>query len=54
MKSGLIAAMVVSAQIACTSWAFGQAFGEYGRAVGSLPQGRGITGPGPSGGDPWA
>jgi len=27
-----------------------QAFGEYGRAVGSVPHGRGITGPGPSSG----
>jgi hypothetical protein len=50
MKSWLIAATVVSAQIACASWAFGQAFGEYGRAVGSLPHGRGITGPGLPGG----
>ena len=25
-----------------------QAFGEYGRAVGSVPHGRGVTGPGPS------
>ena len=27
-----------------------QAFGEYGRAVGSVPHGRGITAPGPSSG----
>jgi len=27
-----------------------QAFGEYGRAVGSVPHGRGVTGPGPSSG----
>jgi hypothetical protein len=27
-----------------------QAFGEYGRAVGSVPRGKGITGSGPSGG----
>lgn len=50
MKSGLIAVTVVSVQIACASWVFGQGFGEYGRAVGSLPHGRGITGPGLSGG----
>ena len=29
---------------------FAQAFGEYGRAVGNVPHGRGITGSGPSGG----
>jgi hypothetical protein len=29
---------------------FAQAFGEYGRAVGSVPHGKGITGSGPSGG----
>lgn len=29
---------------------FAQAFGEYGRAVGSVPRGRGITNSGPSGG----
>ena len=28
----------------------GQAFGEYGRAVGSVPHGRGVTGSGPSSG----
>ena len=29
---------------------FAQAFGEYGRAVGSVPQGKGVIGSGPSGG----
>lgn len=29
---------------------FAQGFGEYGRAVGSVPHGTGVTGSGPSGG----
>jgi hypothetical protein len=29
---------------------FAQAFGEYGRAVGSVPHGKGVTGSAPSGG----
>ena len=29
---------------------FAQAFGEYGRAVGSVPRGKGVTGSGPAGG----
>jgi hypothetical protein len=32
------------------SGVFAQGFGEYGRAVGSVPHGSGITGSGPSGG----
>jgi hypothetical protein len=37
---------VVIASLLYSSLLFAQAFGEYGRAVGSLPHGRGVTGPG--------
>jgi hypothetical protein len=50
MKNGLIAVAIVSASIACASSVSAQAFGEYGRSVGSIPHGKGITGPGPTGG----
>jgi hypothetical protein len=49
MKIELIVASLVTAQIACASSVFAQAFGEYGRAVGSVPHGRGITGSAPYG-----
>ena len=50
MKNGLIVAFIAIAQILCASLVFAQAFGEYGRAVGSVPRGKGVTGPGPSSG----
>jgi len=50
MKSGFIIASIAVAQIVSASSVFAQAFGEYGRAVGSIPHGQGITGGRPSGG----
>lgn len=50
MKNGFVIASIAIAQIVSASLVFAQGFGEYGRAVGSVPQGRGITGSGPSGG----
>ena len=50
MKSGFIVASIAVAQIVSASFVFAQAFGEYGRAVGSIPHGQGITGGRPSGG----
>jgi hypothetical protein len=44
MKSGFIVAAIATAQIFSASSVFAQAFGEYGRAVGSIPHGQGITG----------
>ena len=50
MKTGFIVASIVAAQIVGASLVFAQAFGEYGRAVGSVPRGKGVTGSGPAGG----
>ena len=50
MKSGFIIAAIATVQIFSASSVFAQAFGEYGRAVGSIPQGQGVTGPRTSGG----
>lgn len=51
MKHRLLTAMIVAACGLTTSSAFAQAFGEYGRAVGSVPHRQGITGsPLPGGG----
>lgn len=44
MKNGFIIASIATAQIFSASLVFAQAFGEYGRAVGSVPHGTGITG----------
>lgn len=52
MKYRCTLAFIVIAQIAWSSPVFAQAFGEYGRAVGSIPRGKGVTGGAPSlGGD---
>ena len=48
MKKVLL--MLGVAQLFVASQVIAQGFGEYGRAVGSVPQGRGITGSGPTGG----
>ena len=48
MNKGFIIAAIFTAQFGCASLVFAQAFGEYGRAVGSIPHGRGVAGSGPS------
>ena len=51
MKHWLFRALIVAACGLNGLPAFAQAFGEYGRAVGNVPHGRGITGsPFPGGG----
>ena len=50
MNKKIVLATWTTCLLFCSSLAFAQAFGEYGRAVGSIPQGRGITGGGVSGG----
>ncbi len=50
MKKCVVLALSIAIIFLATPLVFAQAFGEYGRAVGSVPHGRGITGPGPSGG----
>ena len=52
MKSGFIIASIATAQIVFASSIFAQAFGEYGRMLGGMPQGQGVTGPRTSGGGP--
>ena len=47
MKIAVVAVFVI---FLGASSAFAQAFGEYGRAVGNVPHGKGITGSGSSGG----
>jgi hypothetical protein len=47
MKTRFIIASIATAQIFAASLVFAQAFGEYGRAVGSVPHGT-VTGSGPS------
>ena len=42
--------MSVTASLSLTPFLFAQAFGEYGRAVGNVPHGQGITGGRTSGG----
>jgi hypothetical protein len=44
MKPYLVGTLLVSACLFAASSASAQAFGEYGRAVGSVPHGQGITG----------
>jgi hypothetical protein len=51
MKRWRLMAFMIAAYGSAASSAFAQAFGEYGRAVGSVPHGRGVTGsPVPGGG----
>ena len=50
MKKRFIVVSIATFHIFSTSWVFAQGFGEYGRAVGSVPHGTGVTGSGPSGG----
>jgi hypothetical protein len=52
MKKNVLFIMVLSVQLFLTTPVFAQAFGEYGRAVGGLPQGVGPRAPGsaPQGG----
>jgi hypothetical protein len=44
MKRSLVIALFPLVFLFSASLAFAQAFGEYGRAVGSVPHGQGITG----------
>jgi hypothetical protein len=46
MKKILVLIIVLSAQFSVTTPVFAQAFGEYGRVVGSIPQGVGPRAPG--------
>ena len=50
MNKKFTLATLVTSLLFCSSLAFAQAFGDYGRAVGSIPRGKGIAGPGVSGG----
>lgn len=50
MKNRLIITSLATTQILLASLVFGQGFGEYGRAVGNVPHGTGVTGSGPFGG----
>lgn len=49
MKQILGPILAAAVSVSSASGVLAQAFGEYGRAVGSVPHGRGITGSGPSG-----
>lgn len=44
MKTSLIVASLLAAFVFSPTLVFAQGFGEYGRAVGSVPHGTGITG----------
>ena len=44
MKHWFVVALLALVVIFSVTSAFGQAFGEYGRAVGSVPHGQGIAG----------
>lgn len=50
MKKAVVLVSWIAPSLFCSSLVFAQAFGEYGRAVGSLPHGKGVTGSGPSSG----
>lgn len=50
MKNAVVLTSWIGAWLFCSSLAFAQAFGEYGRAVGSVPRAKGVTGSGPAGG----
>jgi hypothetical protein len=51
IKNTPIAALIAASYALSVSSVFAQAFGEYGRAVGSVPHGRAVTGsPLPGGG----
>ena len=46
----LLTASLTAALLYSASMVFAQAFGEYGRIVGGVPQGQGVTGPRAQGG----
>ena len=48
MKRCVVLALYIAIMSLSNPLVFAQGIGEYGRAVGSVPHGRGITGPGPS------
>jgi hypothetical protein len=50
MKKAVVLVSWIAPSLFCSSLVFAQAFGEYGRAVGSVPHGKGVTGSGPSSG----
>jgi len=50
MKPGILFGALGAALLVLPATASAQAFGEYGRAVGSIPHGQGITGGGKSSG----
>ena len=50
MKKSLIVGLLVATNIFSGWLAYAQAFGEYGRMLGGMPQGQGVTGPRAPGG----
>jgi len=52
MNRVLALSLAVGTQYLLTTPAFAQAFGEYGRAVGGIPQGQGVAGPKAAGSAP--
>ena len=50
MKVALVLSLWATQLVFSAAGVSAQAFGEYGRAVGNVPHGRGITAPGPSSG----
>lgn len=48
MRQGILLGAIGAALLAMPALASAQAFGDYGRAVGSIPHGQGITGGGKS------
>lgn len=45
MRPKFLAVPLTTALLFSSTTAFAQAFGEYGRAVGGIPQGQGVAGP---------
>lgn len=50
MRHKLVTASLTAALLCSSTTVFAQAFGEYGRIVGGIPQGKGVTGPRAPGG----
>lgn len=50
MRRALVLTLLVISFAMSETLSFAQAFGEYGRAVGSVPHGKGVTGSRPAGG----
>jgi hypothetical protein len=50
MKTSLVVASLLAAFVFSPTLVFAQAFGEYGKILGGVPHGKGVTGSGISGG----